>query len=44
MDFCIMYKKMYLRTCGSFKSANKIKLGPRIANPQSASFAEGSQI
>jgi|LakMenEpi03Aug12_release.lakeMendotaPanAssembly.Ray.scaffolds.fasta_scaffold3004230_1 hypothetical protein len=33
---------MYLRTCGSFKSANhKKRLGPQIANTQDVTFAEG---
>ncbi len=43
-----------LRICGSFKSAknrsantqieNRKMYGPQIANPQMATFAEGSQI
>ncbi len=33
---------MYVRACGSFKSANhKNDWGMQIANPRSASFAEG---
>ncbi len=32
---------MYLRACGSFKSANHKKFGLQIANPQSVTFAEG---
>ncbi len=30
---------MYMRTCGSFQSRIPKRLGPRIANPQSATFA-----
>ncbi len=37
-------KVIYLRTCGSFKSANHKKLGPQKANPQRVTFAEGPQI
>jgi hypothetical protein len=39
---------MYLRTCGSFKSAktanHQKRLGPKIENPQDATFAESPQI
>jgi hypothetical protein len=35
---------MYLRTCESLKSANhKERMGPQIADPQSATFAEDLQ-
>ncbi len=37
-------KSMYLQTCVSFKSANYKKLGLQIANLQTFTFAEGSQI
>jgi hypothetical protein len=37
-------KSMYLRTCGSFTSANHKRLGPQTANSRTSTFAEGSQI
>ncbi len=42
---CIcLEKNIYLRTSGSFKSANQKRFGPQIANPQIVTFAEGPQI
>ncbi len=38
----LRWKSMYLRTCGSFKSAILKKDGVR--KPESATFAEGPQI